>query len=282
MATVRQIWDALRTSIKTITDPLSPPVTVFIDTPPTDVLQNLARGGSSIISIFDCRASSNKTRWIGNTTIQDIVQPTAVKSVIGTANIQPSGSTTITLSRTPNLNDAVSCVLSLQLVSRQTVAITIADDTLQSLTDRFVQQINHDLAGWVTATNVGPIITLTNVSGRSLALQSYTGNNALRQDEVARVMRAIQISVYCQTEELREQVGNPVMSLIGRWQKTYGLKMPDSTIVRILYNSDEPGDYTHNADIYCWDFIVDVEHGITAEDVLYSVLAPVPQFSLGL
>lgn len=258
-------------------------VDTAIGWPPEDALQDIAKkkNHSAIISIYDRKISRNSTRWMP-ITLGTNVSPTGITSTLSNSVIPAGGSVTITIGGAVLPNDAISAVLS--AVSRETcgqVAV-VSGSTPTDVAAQLAGQINGaaDMSLLVSAAAAGPVITLTSLVTGDLNILSATGNIATATREIARRLRQYQIVLWARTEEERIAIGNRLELMVAQMESTFGVTCPDGTMARVNYVNDHDIDDATLEDVMRRDFFVSVDYAITAQDVLYSVLAPIPSFSV--
>lgn len=291
MATVPDAWAALRVILQGALSPsLVPAANIFIDAPPSDLLGNLARGGGPFIDIFDLKLSRNTTRWPAIHVTQEQVLTGLVSTVSG--KYLPLGaSQTITLSGPLVVGDAVSCILQGGVNTNSACVSAIAGDTLDTLAAKLAAAINTpppappptiiNLSNWVTATASGAIVTIQNIINTNFNLFSFTGNNGATITEWARYNRGTGIVLWTATQPQRDLIAPIIASTLGQLQNQFGFQCPDSTWVRVMMNSDIPGRDDQNNDIWRWVFMIDMEMGVTTQDVLYEILGTTIQKFVG-
>jgi hypothetical protein len=269
---------------------LVPAANIFIDAPPSDLLGNLARGGGPFIDIFDLKLSRNTTRWPAIHVTQEQVLTGLVSTVSG--KYLPLGaSQTITLSGPLVVGDAVSCILQGGVNTNSACVSAIAGDTLDTLAAKLAAAINTpppappptiiNLSNWVTATASGAIVTIQNIINTNFNLFSFTGNNGATITEWARYNRGTGIVLWTATQPQRDLIAPIIASTLGQLQNQFGFQCPDSTWVRVMMNSDIPGRDDQNNDIWRWVFMIDMEMGVTTQDVLYEILGTTIQKFVG-
>jgi hypothetical protein len=277
------MWQALRGQLQTVlsTSPniYVPSGNIFIDTPPSDLIGNLARGNGPYVHIFDLKTARPATRW----PVVNITQTHVATGLISTCSetqLVWGGSQTITLSGPILPGDAVSCILqgSLQTFS---VCVTAGDtDTLDTLATALALAISTELGPtvdnilvpWTTATAAGAVVTIQNITNANFGLFSFTGNNGVQITEWGRFIRGTGITLWTQTQAQRDLIAPLIHSYIMQTQNAFGFQCPDGTWNRLMYNNDMPGRDDKNNDVYRWNFLVDVEMGVTTQDILYQIL----------
>lgn len=259
--------------------------------PGQQLIQSVAQG-ASLVAVFDAGdGAKNATRWAGTTIgINDALPaaPGLLAAVSATA-LQPSGSITVTLSGSPNVNDAV--VFSAQPVSFGSAAalanaVTGSGSTLSTLATALAASITASGLG-LSASATGAVVTVTASSTTPIcAVAANTGNQGTRTFETKRMARHVRCIVWAQTEALRESIGNPIDTQIGVLDDRGGFYLSPASPGPL-------GDWVHVhsdgdmlieeqlADIYRWDFRVVLEYGTLNTETLYPVLGTSFQFTGG-
>lgn len=261
---------------------VGPQVIVGKDNLPFDVLSNIVAGNPLAgISVFDGGASHDDTKWMPYE-IQTTQTPTYITSTLSANALAPAASATITIGNimgqsAPNLGDSISAVVANGPLTRGTVATATANMTntqLAALLATNINNINAPTHNYLTATSSGNVVTLTNVASFGLLLTSYVGNAGARQYLWAQQKRPIQICLYTASQQNRWMIGQPILDQLAYLQANYGVQLADNTALRIMLNSDQLRTDAYNNQLYVWDFIIDVEWGLTTSDEVYSILAP--------
>jgi len=295
MATVYQVLSAVSQMVQMATEALPAArggilnVQVGIDWPSTRVLQQAVKGGNAIVAVFDRKLTRNTTRWIP-TVIGETLTP-ATLTTAASSSIPANGSGTITLGGSVTVGDAVSCVLINGAArpsgtAQQAVIVSgFSTDTPATMAAKLAAAINADpvLATWVSATVSGPVVTVQSL-GPGLTMFSSTGNNGSAIIEIGRRLREIQIACWASTVEDRNLLASQIDTLlstieamIGPYQA--GLVLADGTSGYLKIGSDYQLDDATLSDAYRHDFMLSVDHGVTTQDALYSVLAPIIQYN---
>lgn len=190
------------------------------------------------------------------------------------------------------------------------VATGVATDTPQTIAQQLAALINakSDLSSWISVQVMGSQLTITNKSTSGvillddgsgaialddgtgnigldgplydLKLQTFVGNGGTRTTEIGRRDRLFQIVIWTPTEEIRQAIGDPIELLIAQMQNDFGITFPDGTMGRVMYQDDYDCEDDTFQDAYRRDFLFSVEYGITTQDALYSVLAPIAQYQI--
>lgn len=264
---------------------------IAIGYPPINALQDAARGNIALVGIYDRNIARNSTRWVPFTLSQAVT--TALLESTGTPFVVPplgNGALTLSLASgtsAPAVNDAVSCVVANGGIEPpQTgaqVVIAGAADTPSTMASKLAAAVNGDavLSTWVSAAAAGAVVTLTSlVSAGPLTVNSWTGNNALRTRDIGRRLRQFAIMAWAAPDEARTALRAPIESLIQQLALNFGVTLSDGTMARILYVSDHDIEDAAAEDLLRADFFLSADYAITAQDVLYSVLAPIPDYSI--
>ncbi len=281
MASISQLFDALRLDLKgyfagIIPAPIPMPE-IQIDNPSTTQLANLARGGATVISIFDVpKMSRNVTRWnIQNQTLTDY--PTGITTVATPPNANIPIPARITIGGSPNPNDALSACFVSNRNKGFVIYEPVSTDTPTTIATALSALINANVhcSALVLATPSANVINLVPVdSTKPLSVVSVAGNIATRQMETGRQIRTVQLSVYSTKYDDRATIGTIVLGYLNLRCQQLGIQIPqDSTWVRMIPRGDAMEVDTKMVDIYCWHFLVECEVAITALERLYSVLA---------
>jgi hypothetical protein len=261
---------------------------IGIGWPPENALQNIARDNfkTALISVYDRRIVRNSTRW-NPFTRKEVVTTAVLQSAVSQDVIAPLGSSEITLSETPILNDAVSAVLTNTALepagAAAKVVIAGGADTPSTMATKLATAINGDatLSTWVTAVAVGPVITLTSLlTIGDLLLSSNTGNTAVRTQELGRRLRQFQIAVWAMPEDARRAISDPIEPMVAQLSLNFGLALSDGTLARIVYVGDHYIEDATLEDVLRRDFFLSADYAITAQDMLFSVLAPIEAFAV--
>jgi len=289
MATVYQVLSAVSQMVQMATEALPAAcggilnVQVGIDWPSTRVLQQAVKGGNAIVAVFDRKLTRNTTRWIP-TVIGETLTP-ATLTTVASSSIPANGSGTITLGGSVTVGDAVSCVLMNGTAQQAAIVSGFSADTPATMAAKLAAAINADpvLSTWVSATSNGSVVTVQSL-GPSLLMFSSTGNNGSAIIEIGRRLREIQIACWASTVEDRNLLAGQIDTLlstieamIGPYQA--GLVLADGTSGYLKIGSDYQLDDATLSDAYRHDFMLSVDHGVTTQDALYSVLAPIIQYN---
>ena len=261
------------------------PIKCAVGWPPVNALQDLARNGGSIVSIYDRKVGRNTTRWSPYTYDQQVIEATLTSHAGPT--MPPMGTTTITLGGTVTAGDAVSCVLRAPKANAPNgtaavVAVSASGDTPTTMAAKLVTLFNADttLSTWATAANVGTVVTLTNKLAADVPVESYTGNGGTQMRELTRRESQLQITCWAQTQAARLSLVAPITTLLSSLQVDFGLTFQDGTPGRLECENDFPIEDDTLEDVYRHDFLLRVEFPITTQDNLFAVLAPIPAFAV--
>jgi hypothetical protein len=278
MATARTALQGLLTALTPSWGTPSPAVKSGIGWPGQQLIQGVAQGGYTLVAIFDAGdGAKNSTRWAGYTAGSLDVQPPdpGFTAALSAALLPTSGSVTVTLSGSPNVNDAV--VFAAQpLLGAAALANAVAgsSDTLDTLATALAVSITASGLG-LSATATGAVVTVTADSATPLcALTAATGNVGSRTQETKRMTRHVRVIVWANTEPVREAIGNAVDGAIGVLDNVGGFYLSSSPLGDWVHVHSE-GDLMVEeqlADIFRWDFRVALEYGTLAVEALYPVL----------
>ena len=293
MATLHQLESAVLSAVQGVTAAVFANgnllnVKAAIGWPPEKTIMDVAKIEKhlALISVYDRKIAKDSTRWAPYT-LGVTQNPTGITTVVSNDTVAASASVTITLGGTVLPNDAVSAVIAnpgaFGPVTNAKVVTGSTGDTPTAMATKLAAAITGDatLSTWVTAVAVGAVVTITNRSSTSpLGIASYAGNVANRTMEVGRRLRQLQIACWARTEEERIALTNPIESMIANISANFGLRLADGTVARILYVNDHDIDDATLNDVLRRDFFVSADYAITSQDVLYSVLAPIPQYAV--
>ena len=265
------------------------PIKCAVGWPPVNALQDLARNGGALVTIYDRKVGRNTTRWSAYAYNRIVVPATLTTAVNAPTTLPPTGSGSLTLGGATVTNgDAVSLVAATPQANApvKTAAVVVigtGSDTLTTLAAKLAAAINADtvLSTWVLATTSGPVVNLNNLTALPIALQSYAGNGGSQTLEVGRRESQLQITVWTQTQPNRATAVAPITSLLGTLQNNFGLTLADGvTQARLTMENDYAIEDDTLEDVYRHDFLTRLEYPITTQDVLYAMLAPVPAFAV--
>jgi hypothetical protein len=269
---------------------------VGIGWPPLNAVQEVARGGAALVTVYDRRVGKDVMRWNPYAYGQVAVVAgltTAVAPASG--DVAPAGSCTITLGGAPGIGDAVSCVVHNGAIAQvglhqvdlgQTAAQVVAavgGDTPSTMATKLAAAINGDatLSLWLSAAAVGPVVTLTSVAASRLSVQSYAGNGGSQTRELIRKLREFQVVTWTRTELLREALCDPIDNALAIAQATFsGVADSAGNAIRVTDVNDYDLEDNTLEDTYRHDFLVTLEYAVTTTDQLYAVLAPVAEYQV--
>lgn len=276
-------FDALAGLQQLVDSALAPggtPITPYesaIGYPSLGRLQQVAKTGVAAVSIYDRKISKNSTRWMPY-----VFQQTLVAATLTTAlhpnQIAPGATATITLGGTVTAGDAVSALaVSVGGTTGAVVAIGTGADSPTTMATKLAGLINSDssMAGVLTASATGTVVTVTNVSTVALQLGSFVGNGGTQQREIARRDLQVQIILWAQTVVQRNLMTQALAVAIAQAEINFGPVLSDATQGRLSYMSDYDLEDSTLSDVYRHDFIVSLDYPVTTTDALFTVLAPV-------
>lgn len=214
--------------------------------------------------------------------------------------LEPSAIAVISLGGVVGIGDAVSAIFTAcgtacgltespmagkisAFPSAAQVVIGVGGDSTVTMAAKLAAAINGDrqISIWASAAASGSTVILTSLLGDvPLVVQSYVGNAAKRTMEIGRRLRQFQISCWTRTEDERIAVTNPIELIFAELEAVFGLTLADGTPIRLLYVNDHDIEDATLNDVLRRDFFVAADYPITAQDALFSVLAPVPAYSI--
>lgn len=242
---------------------------------------------TAMITIYDRGLATDSTRWGPQLLSQTVVPSTLSVTINGEVIVgqspdpplDPLASIDITFNGPITPGDAAAILLSNFLGNTNAaVAIASSTDTPITLAAQAAAKITADpvLSTWVTATSVGPDLTLTSILPLdTLALAVNIGNGGTNTYEIARRKRHIQIVTWARTVDDRMTVTDPIESLIAGLEADFGLTFPDGSLGRLTFSGDQLRDDATLSDTLRRDFMVCVDYPITSTDAVYAVLAPI-------
>lgn len=278
MATARQVLDGLVTQLTPLFTGFTPTVYCGVGWPSERAIAQVTQGGSSLVAVYDGDGTRNTTRWnrIQATPVTAAPAP-GVTSALNTGFLSPNGGTlTITLSGTPNAQDAV--VFQAQGPTAYALlgtATAVASETLDSLAAALANSINTGTYAnpLVTATANDAVITITNESALPYVCSTGTANQGSVLWENRRVERHVRVIGWTQNEVIRQAVTDPIDSTLAQLENYFGYYLATGESVRVMYRSDSYVEDAQLSDVYRRDFRVSLEYGTTQLDTLYPVLA---------
>lgn len=250
--------------------------------PAIKTLQNVAKSGPAIVAIYDRKISKDSTRW-SPYAFNQVVTVATLTTALSQSSVAPGGAATITLGGTVTAGDAVSALaIQIGAATGAVVALGAATDTPATMATQLAALINSDpsMAGVLTATATGDVVTITNVATVALALGSYTGNGGTQQREIARRDQQMQVVLWARTVEIRNAMAAALAVAIAESVINFGPALPGGTQGRLSYVSDYDLEDDTLEDSYRHDFMVSVDYPVTVTDALFAVLAPVVTFQV--
>lgn len=279
MASQFDVLTSVQSLVTTALDTLVPPITYLaaIGYPPVKALQNVAKSGPALVSIYDRKLSKNSTRW-GTYVASQTVIPATLTTALAVDHLAPGQSTTITLGGSMTPGDAVSALAI--ILGGNTGAVVVSGtgaDTPTTMATKLAAAISTDssMAGLLTATASGPVVTVTNTAAVALALGSYAGNGGTQTREIGRRDQQVQVILWAKTVEQRNTMVAVLADAIAESELGFGPPLPDGSMARLSYVSDYDLEDNTLEDTYRHDFMVGLDYPVTVTDVLYAVLAPV-------
>lgn len=286
MASQFQVLSSVQALVNAALDALSPLVTYqsAIGYPPINVLQNIAKGGPAIVSIYDRKISKNATRW-SPYVVSQTVTPATLTTAITPSHIAPGHTAQITLGGSVTVGDAVSA-LAIQLGSNTGAVVVIGGsiDTPTTMATALAAAINSDpsMTGLLTATASGAVVTVTNAAAVGLAVASYAGNGGTQVREIGRRDQQVQIILWTQTVEQRNAMTEAIAEAIAESELNFGPALADGSSGRLSYVSDYDLEDDTLEDVFRHDFMVGMDYPVTVMDLLFAVLAPVGDIQVQL
>lgn len=288
MASVREVWNGIQAALTSeFALPLRPtPVPViFIDEPSNQQLAQETKCGDAsqpLISIFDTKESVKTTRWMPFR--QSQVQPvTGITTTVSGKILAVSGTQTITIAGSILVNDAISAVVSNGLNTQAAVAKATNLDTTTTLATKLAAAVNANslMNTLVSATSTGAVVTITNLSPLSFAFHSKVGNVGVLKMQYGTAKRLIMVTVYANSPDARDMYGQVVMNWAAKYESRYGIQLANGEWIKIEFSGDLPGKDLRMQDLFRWDLALTVEHAITYEELIYTVIATIPHYTIG-
>lgn len=297
MATLYTVLCAIQAQISAVTQGLisnSPdtfglPLTVRVGLywPSAKSLQDNVRknnangtGPTSLITVYDRGLAADSTRWSPTVVSQTII-PATMTVTLSEGFVQQLETMTLTFSGPVTVGDSVGIVLSPTVFNGVAVVVTaLVGDTADTMAAKAAAALNANpaIAAMLTATTVGPVVTLTSLSATAyVPIQANVGNGGTQLIEVGRRKRHFQIVVWSRTPDDRITVSDQIEALIAGLESNFGLTFPDGTMGRLTFSGDVMHDEATLSDTMRRDFMVCVDYGINVTDTLYAVLAPIVQ-----
>lgn len=242
---------------------------------------------TAIITIYDRGLAADSTRWapaiVGGTvtpsTVTVTINGVTIVGISPDPLIAPLGSIDLTYGGTVTPGDATAiCLADFLGDTNAIVAIAGALDTTSTMAAQAASKLTTDpiLSTWVTASAVGPVLTLQSLrSDAVLSLKVNIGNGGTYVYEVGRRKRHFQIVLWTRTPDDRITVGDPIEVLISQLQTNFGLVFSDGSWGRLLYTGDQLRDDATLSDTMRRDFMICVDYAITYQDAVYAILAPI-------
>jgi hypothetical protein len=290
MASQFDVLTSIQALVNTALNGLSPsiPYKSGIGYPPVGVLQGIAKGTPAgqpaIVSIYDRKISKNATRW-NPYVVSQIVVPATLTTAIAPDHIAPGHTAQITLGGTMTDGDAVSALAIMLGANTGAVVVSgLHTDTPTTMATKLAAAINGDssMAGMLTATASGPVVTITNVATVALAVGSYAGNGGSQVREIGRRDQQVQIIIWTQTVEQRNAMTAALADAVAESELNFGPSLPDGTVARLSYVSDYDLEDDTLEDVYRHDTMVGMDYPVTVTDALFAVLAPVATMQVQL
>ena len=282
MATARTAMQGLLSQLSPLFAGLTPTAKFGIGWPSMLQIQSVAKKQCTLVAVYDAGdGAKNVTRWAAQTIgILDALPPApGLLATVSDQTLAGSGTSTITLSGTPNANDAV--VFSAQPVDGTPALLSNAtatgSSTLTSLATALAASINAAALYGITASGSGAVVTVTGSSSPLVLLGANTGNVGQRTFETKRMMRHVRAIVWANTEATREAFGTLIDTQLGILDDRGGFYLSPASpgplgdyvavhALNDMYVEDQL------ADIYRWDFRVGLEYGTMNVEALYPVL----------
>ena len=277
MATIPDVWKALRLDLITTLEGLLTPADIFIDNPPPDRVANLPAGKSDpFVSIFDSpKMARDDSRTPPYGLTPTAVTPTLVSTLSDT--FLAFGQTiSLTLSQTPTPGDMVAIGLSTGPTIRNGYSAPATNaSTPETMAASLAQNINasDDLAGLISAVVNGPELAITNISPQSLQASTIVGNNGAQITVLGQQIRPCMVVLWSRTKDQRDQLGSILLShFYDMGNRGASIRQTDGTTTYIKPSGDVMGRDDRNANLYRWNYFLDATISITTVDALYSIL----------
>lgn len=250
---------------------LSPVPVVAMGWPTPTQLAQIASQGKRIISIFDKGIALNTTRWAADP-VMDTVQPTGITSTLSETIVPAGQQATVTIGGSVLTDDAISFLSALGKTQLGWVQVSVLGDTTTTLAQKLAAQIN---ASYLTVNVAGNVITITNNAAEAITIGSNVGNIVNRIIDGARIMRHIQVILWCGSPADRVTVAAAVVPTLVKLKVNFGAQSSNGEWVRLNYSGDLYSDDDVKTKIYRRCLVVQMEYSETFPDTLYSVLAPI-------
>ena len=312
MATLRQLLVSVQQQVQTATTGLqifdSPlRVQVGLDWPPVRTLQGIVKMAppTALVSVYDRKTGHDSTRWIPTVTALTAVTATTTSSP-SQQNLAAYTTCQLTISGPCTVGDAVSLVVynpqqrALQdpgdgSYTVSPTAAIVANAAAGATPATLAAALAASAAGGGLAAPVavavsGATLTITSQTSGPLVISSYTGNGGTTLTEIARRVRDVQLSIWAPTTEVRDAAANPIEALLAQIETfrgpsgafQTGLPLGDGSFGTVRHKNDFIIDDPTISDLYRRDFIFSVDYPVTVLDNLYSVLAPILQYNVGV
>lgn len=290
MANEFTVFEGFRTQLVTaltgMTNALSQPIVVEIGIgwPSQPKFAELSGDPTKcLVSIYDRKVSKPVRSFLPHQ-FAATINPTGITATLNKANLPPADTATITLAfavgfSAVQLNDAVGLGVHMGKDDDGATASAVAGETLTTLAAKLRDAINANptLNDWISATALGAVVTITNLTTKPLRLGANTGNVNQGHVEVARQSRQAQVVIWTSTNDVRKRVGAKVEEFLGQLQADYGFALGNQH-VRVMLEGGLLNDENVKMDIYRQDFVFSLEYGITRIDQAWSVLVAIGSY----
>ena len=276
MGTARQVLDGLVAQLTPLWTGFSPAVICGVGWPSRNMIESVATEASGpLVMVYDGDGTRNTTRWLRTPAAKTAVPPApGVTAALSSIYLLASGSLTITLSGSPNTNDAVvfsaQPLLLAAILSNATA--TLGETLAQMATALAASITTNGTAVGVAATATGPVVTVTNAGTTNYTCMANSGNIGSQLWENARLNRFVRICAWTVDEPTRQTVTDPIASQLAYLENYFGYHLMSGEGVRLIYHSDAYVEDAQLADTYRRDFRLSLEYGVTQLDTLYPVL----------
>lgn len=234
-------------------------------------------GPSAVVTVYDRGLAQDATRWTP-VVLSSSVTPATMTVTASSAFLAPHGTLTLTFGGPITPGDAVGLVLTQVVGSAEAVVpIAGANDTPGTMAAQAAGLLMGDptIAGWLSASVSGNVVTITSKSNIPVEIQANVGNGGSRLREIGRRRRHCQIVVWARTPDDRATVSDQIEAMIARAEADFGLTFPDGSLGRLLFYGDVEHDEATLSDTLRRDFLVGIDYPITVTDQTYAVLAPI-------
>jgi hypothetical protein len=224
-----------------------------------------------------------------------ILNPTGISVVLSNNSIPANSFETLTVSGTPNFNDAISLQATYKYLSNVTVnsALEVKQNygdaatyvcpssgaqTAAQVATGLAAAINAraPLNAWLSATASGAIVTITNNSNVNIPIQSFCGNVLGQIHQVGIDMTATKIEIWAPSALVRDQISDLVQEWIAATSVTCGFNLPSGEIIMLKRGGSVNVNADNKSNIYRRVFIVNLYYPVTFQDNAYSILAALP------